>query len=175
MNRPNEAPLPDPLAFFLTWPTYGTWLPGDERGWIKNQRGWQNSSRNLATWSRKVLREAPCVLNEEQRKLVEATISDHYRIRGWELLAVNCRSNHVHVVVASAEHPRVVTTQFKSWCTRRLKQLEFERSTAMSDQSVPRRFWWAERGSEQYINDKSGLEAAILYVRDAQDRPHVAD
>ena len=23
----------EPLAYFLTWTTYGTWLPGDERGW----------------------------------------------------------------------------------------------------------------------------------------------
>ncbi len=28
--RPHEPPMPEPLAFFLTWPTYGTWLPGDE-------------------------------------------------------------------------------------------------------------------------------------------------
>jgi hypothetical protein len=26
-----------PLAYFLTWTTYGTWLPGDERGW--NRKG----------------------------------------------------------------------------------------------------------------------------------------
>ena len=26
-----NTPLPEPLAYFLTWPTYGTWLPGDAR------------------------------------------------------------------------------------------------------------------------------------------------
>ncbi len=31
----------DPIAFFLTWSTYGTWLPGDKRGWTKYQQGWQ--------------------------------------------------------------------------------------------------------------------------------------
>ena len=30
-RRDCEPPLPEPLAYFLTWPTYGTWLPGDER------------------------------------------------------------------------------------------------------------------------------------------------
>ncbi len=35
MSRPNEPTMPDPLAYYLTWPTYGTWLPGDERGWVK--------------------------------------------------------------------------------------------------------------------------------------------
>jgi hypothetical protein len=38
-ERENEGPLPDPLAYFLTWATYGTWLPGDERGWIQYHRG----------------------------------------------------------------------------------------------------------------------------------------
>src|SRR5262249_3307643 len=23
------------LAYFLTWTTYGTWLPGDARGWVQ--------------------------------------------------------------------------------------------------------------------------------------------
>lgn len=85
--------------------------------------------------------------------------------------AVNCRSNHVHVVVAAAENPRVIASQFKAWCTRRLKQLEINRAAHGRDQEISRRAWWAERGSEQYINDESGLEAAILYVRDAQDLP----
>jgi hypothetical protein len=29
---PSVVPKADPLAYFLTWTTYGTWLPGDERG-----------------------------------------------------------------------------------------------------------------------------------------------
>src|SRR2546430_11024925 len=24
-----------PLAYHITWTTYGTWLPGDDRGWVK--------------------------------------------------------------------------------------------------------------------------------------------
>jgi hypothetical protein len=31
----------DPLGFFLTWVTYGTWLPGDARGWVEYRHGWQ--------------------------------------------------------------------------------------------------------------------------------------
>jgi len=28
--------MDDPIAFFLTmWVTYGTWLPGDARGWVE--------------------------------------------------------------------------------------------------------------------------------------------
>jgi hypothetical protein len=27
--------MTSPLAYHLIWTTYGTWLPGDARGWIK--------------------------------------------------------------------------------------------------------------------------------------------
>ena len=40
-RRDCEPPLPEPLAYFLTWPIYGTWLPGDERGWVEYRHGWQ--------------------------------------------------------------------------------------------------------------------------------------
>jgi hypothetical protein len=29
--------------------------------------------------------------------------------------------------------------------------------------------WWAERGSQRYLNHDKDLEAAVLYVRDGQD------
>ncbi|MDA1049536.1 MAG: hypothetical protein O3C40_03530 [Planctomycetota bacterium] len=32
---PGSIPLDDSLALFLTWTTYGSWLPGDERGWVE--------------------------------------------------------------------------------------------------------------------------------------------
>jgi hypothetical protein len=34
-TEPADIPMADPLAYFLTWTTYGTWLPGDERGWVE--------------------------------------------------------------------------------------------------------------------------------------------
>ncbi len=27
------------IAYFSTWTTYGTWLPGDERGWFSRNGG----------------------------------------------------------------------------------------------------------------------------------------
>ena len=100
-------------------------------------------------------------------RVVEKTIAEHCQIRGWELFAVNCRSNHVHVVVAAAIKPEEVRSQFKAWCTRKLKELERQRR-ANGD---IRENWWAERGSRRYINDEDGLEAVIHYVRDGQDDP----
>ena len=83
--------------------------------------------------------------------------------RGWLLHAVNCRSNHLHVVLSAARPPKVVRAQLKAWCTRKLKELAVERGC-----DVVRENWWAERGSQRFINDEHSLEMAILYVRDGQ-------
>jgi hypothetical protein len=102
---------------------------------------------------------------------VEHTIADHCRIRGWRLHAVNCRSNHLHVVVSAAVPPQRIQAQFKAWCTRRLKELERKRREQRADRSPLRVEWWAERGSRRWINDEDGLVETILYVRDYQDGP----
>ena len=168
-GRENEGPLPDPIAYFLTWATYGTWLPGDERGWIEFRRGWHLPDPARKLEAEASMTEDACLLNADQRQVVEATIAEHCRIRNWVLHAVNCRSNHLHVVVtAPGYHPDVVREQFKAWCTRRLKEHAHTNPTRQRGSQV-RDQWWAERGSKRYINDPDSLEAAIFYVRDGQD------
>jgi hypothetical protein len=68
-------------------------------------------------------------------------------------------------------NPIQVREQFKSWCTRKLKNLDMSRhATAQQNSAASRTQWWAERGSNRYLNDNESVEAAILYVRDAQDQ-----
>jgi REP element-mobilizing transposase RayT len=168
--RPNEGQLPDPLAYFVTWNTYGTWLPGDQRGWVEYRQGWQLPDPLLELEAAARMTEDACRLDPEQRKRVEAQVEETCQFRGWVLRAVNCRTNHVHVVVTADRKPEVVRNQLKAWCTRRLKELDEVRRKDRPDLAF-RENWWAERGSQRYVNDEDSLEAAILYVRDGQDRP----
>jgi len=167
MNRPNRGSMADPLAYHITITTYGTWLPGDRRGWTKRGGAFQapDPIRELEAAAR--MTEDACRLDAEQRELVEKTAADHCRIRGWVLHAVNCRSNHVHVVVTAARPPERVRSEFKAWFTRRLKELERSRRGG----SEIRENWWTERGSREYLNDQASLDAAIRYVIEGQDRP----
>jgi hypothetical protein len=166
----NEGPLPEPLAYFLTWATYGTWLPGDERGWVEYRKGWQEADEVVERIAGLAMNEEGCVLDQEQRALVERTVREHCAIRRWTLHAVNCRTTHLHVVVTANRHPDEVREQLKAWCTRRLKELEVERAKtpSLARRVSIREQWWAERGSKRYINDPDSLEAAIVYVRDGQ-------
>jgi REP element-mobilizing transposase RayT len=151
----------DPIAYFLTWATYGTWLPGDARGWVEYRRGWRlpDPVRELEAKAR--MTEDACILKPNQRQAVETQIAETCTHRGWTLHTVNCRSNHVHVVVTSdGVHPKKIRSDLKSWATRILR----------TTYDGARENWWAERGSIRYINRDDDLEAAILYVRDGQER-----
>jgi REP element-mobilizing transposase RayT len=157
----------DPLAYLLTWTTYGTWLPGDRRGWTKRKRGIKPPDPVKEAEAKSRMTQTACRLDERQRRVVEATIAEHCGRRGWKLLAVNCRTNHIHVVVAADEHPDRVRDQMKALCTRRLRSYDDQRAQSAPELACRRR-WWTQGGSSHYLNDVESVEAAILYVRDAQ-------
>src|SRR4051794_6620480 len=85
-----------PLGYLLTWTTYGTWLPGDARGWVDGRTHELHPSPDpeRERQGRERMREEAITLTPDQRNLVTTTIHDHCRIRRWELHAVNVRSNH---------------------------------------------------------------------------------
>lgn len=91
----------DPVAYFLTWGTYGTRLPGDARGWTKYQSGWQAPDPIRELEAKMLMSEDACLLTIGQRRVVESQIGETCVHRGWMLHTVNCRSNHVHVVVTA--------------------------------------------------------------------------
>src|SRR5262245_35121487 len=98
-----------PLAYHITWTTYGTWLHGDERGWVESGvPGIQGPDPQRQRDEQAHLTASAVVLTPEQRAVVEQTVRDHCRIRGWTLHTLNVRTNHLHVVVTADRHPDVV-------------------------------------------------------------------
>jgi REP element-mobilizing transposase RayT len=163
--------MDDPIGYFLTWNTYGTWLPGDARGWVEYRRGWHlpDTARELEAKAR--MTEDACRLSAEQRNVVQRQIAETCQHRGWRLHAVNCRSNHVHVVVSACDTPpKKIRADLKAWATRCLKQ--HARSLAYaSGCDANRENWWVERGSIRFLYSEPSLEAAIVYVTECQDIP----
>jgi REP element-mobilizing transposase RayT len=143
------------LAIFTTWTTYGTWLPGDGRGWVQRGAGTRDPNPLLELAAQLRMTATAVRLTDKQREIVEPTIINHCAIRTWQLLAANCRTNHVHVLVGAEvrtiETPR---EQFKAWCTRKLKPTEPSRTN-----------WWTERGRDEYVDDEDSLERVKEYIR----------
>src|SRR6478672_4153013 len=158
-------PQADPtlLAYHIIWTTYGTWLPGDIRGWIKaNYNGVQSPNRKLEDECRQRMTEDAIELSDSQRKLVEETIRRHCEIRNWPLHAANVRTNHVHVVVAAELEPDDVMDQLKAWCSRKLS--DDAGLTKPVAKKAGRRRWFTEGGDKEKIEDQLYLQNAIKYV-----------
>ncbi|MCA8913231.1 MAG: transposase [Planctomycetes bacterium] len=97
--------MPQPIAYLLTWSTYGTWLHGDKRGWRDRKDDYHVLKHKhdplLEERRRKQLKHDAVLLSPAMREIVEEVVREVCEYRKWRLLAVNVRSNHVHVVVGA--------------------------------------------------------------------------
>ena len=142
------------LALFTTWTTYGTWLPGDDRGWFDPSIGLCEPDTLHMREATLMMAEDAVVLDLAQRQIVDRIIVAHCRIRGWELHAVNCRSNHVHVLLTAETIINIPREQFKAWCTRSLKPTDPRRKK-----------WWTERGWDVYVDHEESIQTIAEYIR----------
>ena len=115
-----------PLAYFISFRTYGTWLHGDKRGSIDRFHNAYRSpyvSQN-ASWlhyNKQRLKAAPLILKARQRRSIERAIRETCDIRSWLLQALNVRTNHVHTVVSANRKSSLVLNAFKANATRQLR------------------------------------------------------
>ena len=146
----------EPLAYFLTWTTYGRWLPGDERGWHrKHEPDPQQPNALFSEMAASRMTEPEFRLSTNDREIVEATIRKHCDIRGWSLHAVNVRTNHVHAVVAAAAKPERIADAMKAFATKRLREL----GLVGANERV-----WSRGRSRRYRWKPRHVEAAVDYV-----------
>jgi REP element-mobilizing transposase RayT len=153
-----------PIAYFITFRCYGTWLRGDSRGWtaVGDTVGmpFRESHPGLAGENRARMSGLPFKLNVVQAQCVETSIRETCVLLNWSLFAVNVRTNHVHTVVAAPVRPERVMLAFKSWATRALRQAELVATTSRV---------WSRHGSTVYLWTEADVESAYAYVVYGQD------
>ncbi|MGB7200699.1 MAG: transposase [Pyrinomonadaceae bacterium] len=151
----------EPIAYFITFRTYGSWLHGDERGSVNRHHNRYGTSKIQPEpkWhekNTKRLLSEPVVLNARQRACVKRAIKETCRVRRWSILALNIRTNHVHVVVtALGKPPGIVLNAFKANSTRLMR----ERNYWKSEKSP-----WVDKGSTRYLWNEKSVILACNYV-----------
>lgn len=90
-----------------------------------------------------------------RRQTVEAAIRETCDYRGWEILALNVRTNHVHVVLNANLAKERVLANLKAWATRRLRGA----GLATEEDRV-----WAHHGSTRVLDSEAAVEGAVQYV-----------
>ncbi|MFN2502367.1 MAG: transposase [Pyrinomonadaceae bacterium] len=154
-----------PLAVFFTVRCYGTWLHGDERGSVDRNNNVYGTARiaansNWRKYSETQLLNSPARLNAAERSSVEKAIRETCDKRRWELLALNVRTNHFHLVAAIGDkNPASALIAFKANATRQLREDQLWTSSHSP---------WADKGSKRNLWNERSVWEACNYVLNAQ-------
>ena len=154
-----------PLAYFISFRTYATWLHGDKRVSIdrfhnRYRSPYMPPNAKWQKYNEQRLKAKPLILRATQRKSIKVAIRETCDIRNWLLQAINARTNHIHTVVsASNKTPGLVLNAFKANATRQLRQ----------DGLWPYSFSpWADKGSKRRLWNEQSVARAIDYVLNGQ-------
>ncbi len=154
-----------PFAYFITLSAYGDRMHGDQRGSVDRRReagDWPFLDPNPVRQARETMQRTwPAMLFESKlRVVIEDSFAETCAFRGWMLLAVHCRTNHVHAVVAADEAgTSEVLHRLKSYATRTLREQE------LVEDSQP---VWSRHGSTRMLWTDEDVEAAVEYTMNHQ-------
>jgi len=163
MARWNDTDFP--LAYLTTVRTFGMWLHGDERGSVDRFMNKYGSPRIpqrdfRRNYNRAIMRSEPVLLDADRRKAVNKAIREVCKHRGWTMLAINVRTNHFHVVVATpGPKPFRALNTFKAYSTRKMRE-----TGCWESERTP----WVDKGSERWLWNEDSIANACDYVANGQ-------
>ena len=146
----------NPIAYFVTFTTYGIWLHGDPRSSVMRKKGRcrvLTENAKFYRYEQERLKNPPVLFSRGQREIVRDTIVKHCDIRKWRLYALHVRSNHVHTVVEADKSIDQVSNELKGWPKRILRENGFDPPKV-----------WTSGSSKVYLFTEAKLREKIHYV-----------
>jgi len=136
----------------VTFTTYGTWLQGDERGWVKEGITYQAYPR-IEEANRKQMQHPAVRLTRGERDVVREAILGKARERKQKVCAISVGANHVHIVLEYDACPiSQVVQAYKNSATVSLKK-----------NGLCGRVWTSGY-DKRYCFDEESLRKRIEYV-----------
>lgn len=149
-----------PLAYFITFSSYGTRLHGSENGSVDRKHNRYGDDLippkpSLEYYEKQNQKHPAITFEPVQRQIILETIREVCSYRHWSPYAIHVRTNHVHVVVSVSKKPEKALHDFQAYATRHLR----EQYPILKDRKI-----WTRHGSTRYLWDRKKLFETILYV-----------
>jgi REP element-mobilizing transposase RayT len=145
------------VGYMLTWTTYGTWLQGDERGYVKDGQILR-SDQKLVELCDKFQKGQTVMLRHEEKYVVRRAILEEAARIGYPIEALAVCSNHIHLVARYFSEPIGQTvSRCKNISTSVLK--EHGRSGRIWTRGFDKRFCFDRKDlirRIQYVNNHNG-------------------
>ena len=135
-----------------TFTTYGTWLEGEEKGYVKKGKVLEGDKK-LREKSRANQKQETVRLTKKQKLLVNNAIREEAVRGGENILALAVFTNHVHVVVSDSDTPiDKMVSRFKKAGYFALRKNGFTGKV------------WTRGYNKKYCFDVESLKGRIAYV-----------
>jgi len=145
------------LGYLLTWTTYGTWLQGDERGYVKNGKTYPGN-KALKKANESSQSSEAVLLSKTEKQIVRQAIIKEAALHGQQIYALSVCSNHVHVVAGYIEKPiSKIVAYYKKAARLALK------STGRTGKV------WTRGYGKRFCFDRTTLKQEIKYVVDHEE------
>jgi len=140
------------LGYMITFTTYGTWLQGDERGFVKDGITYA-ANQSLAQSNKQNLSKNPVKLSKNQRVIAAKAIYEKANRLNQKILALAVCSNHVHIVANYISEPiGLVVSHYKNSAQVVLRKVGLTGRI------------WTKGFDKRYCFDVQALKSRIDYV-----------
>jgi len=140
------------IGYMITWTTYGSWLQGDERRYVKNGKILPRNDK-LKSVNQKQQKSQTVKLSIKQRQIIEQAILQEAQRINQKVRAIAVCSNHVHIVAeVSAESIEQVVHRYKYSATLALRKCGVENKI------------WSKGFDKRFCFNNKELEHKIGYI-----------
>ncbi|MGB2862984.1 MAG: transposase [Sedimentisphaerales bacterium] len=89
-------------GYMVTWTTYGSWLPGDKRGYVR-QGKIMSGDPNILKASQSLQKSTTVTLDSDQKAIIRRAILREAERIGHTIEALAVCTNHIHLVARPSE------------------------------------------------------------------------
>ena len=136
----------------LTWTTYGTWLQGGEKGFVKRAQV-RGENAALKMDCKEKLKGSPVRLRRKEQNIVREAILEASKRFKQNMRAIAVCSNHVHIVCEYVEVPiGVLVGYYKNAGRKALQESGYKGKV------------WTSGYDKRFCFDRQALRAKVKYV-----------
>ncbi len=142
------------IAYMVTWTTYGTWLQGDERKYVKNGEILQ-ANEKLKTENQEQQKFQTITLNKNQRQIAEQAIRQEAKRINQKILALAVCANHIHLLAETSEKTIEQT----------IHNYKYSATAALRKTGLQNKIW-TKGFDKRFCYQQQELQQKIKYIQD---------
>jgi REP element-mobilizing transposase RayT len=141
------------FGYMATFTTYGTWLQGDKRRYVKDGEILEPSMK-LEQVNKSALIYDVVILSKQERDIVKIAILQEAERIGETILALSFQGTHVHIVIEEGGKPvDKVVNRFKTAAYYALREIGFKGKI------------WTKGYDNRFCFDENSLRNRVKYVK----------